>query len=592
VSDIRAVVAVLRLAWGSGRRLALGLIGLTALSVLSSGLCGLALKLLVDASVTRDRSAAITGAACAIVGLASGIAWLPLGGVVSLTFQERVRGAFDRHLVEHVTRLHDLELQSSKDYSSALQLLNEDDRDAVATVVLDLISIATAMGLLLSTASFLGLQRPALGLVPAAALPLSWLSWRVDRAFANTVDTVAQDRRLANELFRLGTTPEAAKELRTFGTGPEILRRHAALRTQVLSVRRRATMRTVAILVSSWLVFGLLYGVTIVTMSRRAVAGLASPGDVVLTTTLAVALLGTLQGMAPQFASLSRLVNAARRLAWLTNLTTTRAGETLAQPPSRLAQGISLQGVGFTFAGSTHPALRDVDVSFPAGSVVALVGENGAGKSTLVKLLCGLYAPTEGTVRVDGVDLQDIEPESWRVRVSAVFQDFVRFEFRAREAVGFGSPDDLEDTARLEAAAGRADASEIVASLDHGWETQLGSAWAGGRDLSTGQWQRLALARALMRKQPLLVVLDEPTAALDAVAEQRLFAQFSGVASKARSAGAVTVIVSHRFSTARLADLIVVLDGGAVIEAGTHNELVQRQGLYGSLYALQAEGYA
>jgi ATP-binding cassette subfamily B protein len=584
-------VAVVRLAWGSGRRLALGLIGLTTLSVLSSGLCGVALKLLVDASLTGDRVAATWGAGLAIGGLSSGIAWLPLGGVVSLTFQERVRGTFERCLVDHATRLRDLELQSSKDYAAALQLLTEDDREAVATAVLDLISIATAVGLLLTTSVLLGLQRPVLGLVPAAVLPLSWLTWRVDRAFADAVDKVAHDRRLANELFRLGTTPDAAKELRIFGTGSEIVRRHAALRAQVLAARRRATFTTVAIHLGSWLVFGVLYGATILTMSRRAVAGVASPGDVVLATTLTVALMATMQGTAPQFASLSRLVNAARRLDWLIGLSRGPEGARLEPPPGQLVRGMRLEHVGFTFAGGTRPALRDIDVLLPAGSVVALVGENGAGKSTLVKVLCGLYSPTQGAVLVDGVDLKEIEPDAWRGRISAVFQDFVRFEFRAREAVGFGDLPHLQDTSRLDAAAQRANACDVIAALEDGWDSQLGSGWIRGRDLSTGQWQRLALARGLMRQEPLLVVLDEPTAALDAVAEQQLFEQFASVAAKARSAGAVTVIVSHRFSTARLADLIVVLDQGEMVEVGTHEELMQRQGLYGTLYSLQAMGY-
>jgi ATP-binding cassette subfamily B protein len=591
MSGLRATGALLGMAWGSGRRLALALIGLTTLSVVSSGLCGVALKLLVDAAATGDRLAAVWGAALAVVGLCGAVAWLPLGGVVSLTFQERVRENYDSELVRLATSISDLEIQSSKEYTTTLQLLSEDDRDAAGTAILDIVSFTTATSLLLATAVFLGLQAPQLALVPIAVLPLSWVSWRVDRALIGALEQTAQDQRLSHELFRLGTSPGAAAELRVFGTSSEIRLRHQALQNRILVRSRRATLRAVLVHVGSWVTFGLLYGITVVTMARRAAAGRASPGDMVLVITLVVALLGTLQGIASQLATLTRMMNAARRLDWLRRLNPPDDSALAGTVPQRLSTGITLENVSFTYAGASGPAVRDLDVVLPAGSVVALVGENGAGKSTLVKLLCGLYSPSQGRVLIDGTDLREVAAEHWRRRIGAVFQDFVRFEFRVREGVGFGDLPNMSDGAALQAATTRAEATELVATLPQGWDTQLGTTWHGGTDLSAGQWQRLALARGLMREDPLLVVLDEPTATLDAVAERQLFEQFAHVASDARSAEAVTVIVSHRFSTARLADLILVMNGGELVEMGTHEQLLGNDGLYRSLYTLQASSY-
>jgi ATP-binding cassette, subfamily B, bacterial len=193
---------------------------------------------------------------------------------------------------------------------------------------------------------------------------------------------------------------------------------------------------------------------------------------------------------------------------------------------------------------------------------------------------------------VDGVDLAEIDVKAWRERLSAAFQDFARFELTAREAVGIGDLSRMDEPGAMELALERAGASDVMDALPRGGDTQLGSRWDGGVDVSTGQWQKLALGRALMRRDPLLVFFDEPTASLDALAEHALFARYAAEARSASARGAVTVLVSHRFSTVRAADVILVIDGGGVTELGAHDELILREGLYAELYQLQARAYA
>jgi ATP-binding cassette subfamily B protein len=219
------------------------------------------------------------------------------------------------------------------------------------------------------------------------------------------------------------------------------------------------------------------------------------------------------------------------------------------------------------------------------------VGENGAGKTTLVKLLCGLYQPTKGHILIDGADLARIAPDQWRARLSGAFQDFFRFEFRARSTVGVGDLQRAEDEKAVSAAVYRAGADDVVEKLSAGLETQLGPTWPEGVELSFGQWQKLALARGFMREHPLVLVLDEPTAALDAETEQALFDRYAAAAREHAPEGRITILVSHRFSTVRMADTIVVLDGARVAETGSHEELMQRAGHYAELYGIQADAY-
>ncbi len=256
-----------------------------------------------------------------------------------------------------------------------------------------------------------------------------------------------------------------------------------------------------------------------------------------------------------------------------------------------------LDHVSFRYPATDRVVLDDVTLDLPAGAVVAIVGENGAGKSTLVKLLCRFYEPTSGRITVDGVDLSRMPADAWRARLAGAFQDFFRFEFLARHTVGLGDLERMDDRPAVDVAVERAGAGDVVDHLTHALDTQLGPTWPEGVEVSFGQWQKLALARGFMRDHPLLLVLDEPTAALDAETEHALFERYAAASrggagdTSGDADGRVTILVSHRFSTVRMADRIIVLDGARVVEVGTHEELMAKGGQYAELYGIQAASY-
>ena len=285
-------------------------------------------------------------------------------------------------------------------------------------------------------------------------------------------------------------------------------------------------------------------------------------------------------------------MDGSRRLAWLEDYVARQSAAADVPVPARLERGVRLEHVSFAYPGTERVVLDDVSLALPAGAVVAIVGENGAGKTTLVKLLAKLYEPTRGAIVVDDRPLARMPADAWRARMAGAFQDFFRFEFRARQAVGLGDVPRLDDAPAVAAAVERAGAGDVVARLASGLETQLGATWPGGVELSFGQWQKLALARGFMRDDPLLLILDEPTAALDAETEHALFERYAAAArATGANGGRITILVSHRFSTVRMADLIVVLDGARLVEFGTHEELMSRGGQYSELYGIQAAAY-
>ena len=336
----------------------------------------------------------------------------------------------------------------------------------------------------------------------------------------------------------------------------------------------------------AWAIFGAAYvgAIVFVTSVLRASAGdtlllLAAGSRLSWYVAAAVGEIGFLRGI---------WLDGSRRLAWLEDYAASLEENRDADAPDRLGDGIRVEQVSFSYPGTGRMVLEDVNLHFKPGSVIAIVGENGAGKTTLVKLLCGLYPPASGRILIGGVDLARIPPEAWRSRISGAFQDFFKFEFKARHTVGVGEAARMDDEPAVVCAVDRAGADDVIAQLAGGLDTQLGPTWPEGVEISFGQWQKLALARGFMRDRPLLLILDEPTAALDAETEHALFERY---ASGARGDDRITILVSHRFSTVRMADHIVVLDGSRVVESGTHEELMAKRGQYAELYTIQASAY-
>ena len=328
-------------------------------------------------------------------------------------------------------------------------------------------------------------------------------------------------------------------------------------------------------------------------MVREGIRGSASIGDVVLTVILA----GLLnQQISLILDSVSRVMNALThvdRYLWLVDRAAAAPRPEHPLPtPDHLVQGVRLDHVSFRYPGTERIVLDDVNLELPAGTVVALVGDNGAGKTTLVKLLTGMYRPTTGQITIDGVPLNDLDVSDWRSETSAAFQDFAQLELLLRESVGVGDLRHVDDDDWVFEALQRAGGEDLVGRAGLTMDTPLGASFESGVNVSGGQWQKIALGRAMMRVGPLLLVLDEPTASLDPTAERELFVRYAQFARRsAAERGGVTLFVSHRFSTVRTADLIVVLSGSGVEEVGSHAELIARNGLYAELFEVQAAGY-
>jgi ATP-binding cassette subfamily B protein len=402
---------------------------------------------------------------------------------------------------------------------------------------------------------------------------------------------LADSRRLLGALFSLASTAGPARELRTFGVTGALLDQHVRLGDQVNRRALRAARRAALWEAAGWVLYAAGFAGAAVLLVLRAVHGDTSTGAVVEAVSLLRRAQRQVSGVTTSVGSFATASTTADRLLWLEDYVDSTAVSGTRPVPARLHEGIRLSHVDFSYPGRPEQTLRDVDLVLRAGSTVALVGENGAGKTTLVKLLTGMYRPTSGRITVDGTDLADVEPAGWRAATTGAFQDFVQFHTTVGDGVGAGDLPRIDDRPAVQGALQQAGAAALVEELPDGLDTLLGH-WIGGRSLSSGQWQRLALARGLMRQAPLLVVLDEPTASLDAPSEAALFARYRDAARRLGQAnGTITVLVSHRFSSVHMADQIIVMDAGRVAETGDHDALLRHQGLYAELFTLQAQRY-
>ncbi|MFZ5446371.1 MAG: ABC transporter ATP-binding protein [Myxococcota bacterium] len=586
----------LSLVWEADRRNALLLGALTLVQAVLPASMAWVGKLIIDAVVQAAATKPASEAAQALIwkyvswelGLA--LVALLVGRLLGLS-RELLRASLGNLLNERILEKSlTLELRHFED-SETYDIMQNARREASSrplALALDAVSVVRNV-LTLSTFAVLlwNVAWWSVFVLLVAAIPSFLAETKLSGEAFRLYSWRAPEGRKLNYLEWILTRDSTVKEVKLFGLGPLVLGRYRALFEKFLAEDRRLAVRR--------LVLGTLLGAVSLSafylcylwVAGRASTGAISVGDLVLS-------LGVFrQGQAAFEAVLSAVAGMYEDALFLSNLQRffelpTTAEVARVSPPRTLPPGphaLEFDHVSFRYQGREDWALRDVTLTLAPGEKLALVGENGAGKSTLIKLLLRLYEPTEGAIRYGGVDLRDLDVRDVRGRIGAVFQDFVRYQFTAAENIGLGQPEQIDDRAAIEAAADKGGAKPVIEQLPRQYDTMLGGWFEKGHELSGGQWQKLAIARAFMREAEILV-LDEPTAAIDAEAEVALFERFRALA-KERTA----IIISHRFSTVRMADRIAVLEGGRLTELGSHEALLSQGGRYARLFTLQAQGY-
>ena len=589
------VPGTFRLVWEADRRGTLAIAALTAVAALLPAPLAWIGKLIIDAVVEAARTG--SDAARERVGT---LVLVELLLVAASLVTGRLLG-FRRELLR--THLGNRVNEQILEKALSLELRHFEDAD-VYDKMQNARREASARPLSLVMQAF-GIAQNAVTLAALSALLWRLSPWSVLVIVAASVPAFVAEARLSSESFRVNTwrAPEGrrlnylewiltrdshVKEVKLFDLGPLVLGRYRELFRKFYGEDRRLAVRRLA----AGTTFGLLaltafYGMYLL-VAGRAARGEISLGDMTLY------LVAFRQGQSAFQGILTAVGAMYEDSLYMSNLFAfllipTGGERSRVDPPASVPRGhpleIAFEDVSFRYPSRPEWVLRNLSLRLAPGDTLGLVGENGAGKSTLVKLLLRLYDPTEGRITYGGVDLRDLDPRDLRGRIGAVFQDFVRYQFTAAENIGLGNPEHVDDRPRIEEAARRAGAGPLVASLPRGLDTVLGGWFEAGHEISAGQWQKLAVARAFMRDAEVLV-LDEPTASIDAEAEHELFLRFRELA-----AGRTAMVISHRFSTVRMADQIAVLHGGRLEELGTHRELVERGGRYAHLFSLQAQGY-
>jgi ATP-binding cassette subfamily B protein len=565
--------------------------GLSLLAALPDALLALWLKLLADGVLRHNHNLTIWAAVG--LGVSAVATWFirVTSDRTQRRFRDRVAVALESHVARLQASVATVAHHERPEYLDRLAML----RNQVFVLDHMFMSFFSTCGWILRlgvTIALLISIHPVLALLALLALPTVLTStWRpgVERS---ADERGASANRLARHLFTTATTAPPGKEVRVTRIGDRLVKQRREAWERWYGPVSAARWGSALWHTLAWAIFGAGYVGAVVFVSSKPDA---TAGQVLLVLAAGSRLSAYIAATVGEIGFLRGFwLDGSRRMAWLEDYAASMLENADAPAPKRLVKGIRFEHVSFAYPGTTRCVLDDVNLELKPGSVIAIVGENGAGKSTLVKLLCRLYQPDQGRILVDGADLARISADEWRARLAGAFQDFFRFEFRASHSVGVGDLPRLDDEPAVTTAVNRAGADDVVQGLTSGLATQLGPTWPGGVEVSFGQWQKLALARGFMRDRPLLLVLDEPTAALDAETEHALFERYAAVARGGKqdtTDGRITILVSHRFSTVRMADQIVVLNGARVAEVGTHEALMAKGGQYAELYGIQAAAY-
>jgi ATP-binding cassette subfamily B protein len=485
-----------------------------------------------------------------------------------------------------VTASVDLAMFDDPEFHNRVQRTEHGGHKMSLTMVQGLFGVAQSLlGIVAGLVVIVAVAPVLLLMLVLVAVP-AWLSAsRRGEAFHRFFWRQAHQDRQRAYLSHLLRGRESAKEVRAFGLAGHLRRRYDDLFDVRMSEMRRLAVRQIRVDLLANLAIGLVLAATLLLVVWLTLDGGVPFASASIAVAGAVVVGGRLASLGW---SIGALTESARHLddylAFDALLPEIRSSRPTGPAPAGFS-ALTATDVSFRYPAATEPAVRGISLDVTAGEVVALVGENGSGKTTLAKLLAGLYRPDAGTVRWDGVDMSTVDPDAWRDRVAVIFQDFERFHLTARENIALGRIAAIDDEPAIRAAARQAGVDRIIEALPDGYDTRLGPEFEGGTDLSVGQWQRIALARAFFRGAP-VVILDEPTAALDPRAEKELFDRI-----RTLLAGRTVLLISHRFSSVRSADRIYVLDGGLVVESGDHDQLMALDGLYAELFTLQAAAY-
>jgi ATP-binding cassette, subfamily B, bacterial len=570
-----------------------------ALGASASVVAGQCWPLLAAVGVAR----AVDGAAAGRIDVGSavliGLAVLvrvgsrPPLATIAYRLREQATARVERRIVELTCALPGVEHLERPELLNRIAIL-QNSATAVGSAVATMLEGGATVVQLVVTAILLASVHPVAGLLPFAGL-IPFGTGMLKSHYRAELDKESGHLWRAKKGLRIvAWAPEHGPDLRLAGAGDTVRARQDEAVLGLRAAHDRWAIKGGMAQAAGDIAFGAALVATVAYVAHLVSIGSAHPGDLVLTLVLGQRLSSQISDAIEHLTQMMYLLRSLAVLTWLEEETASGrdigAAQSGAPAPARLEAGIRLENVSFAYPGTDRDVLRDVTLDLRAGDRVALVGENGAGKTTLVSLLCGFYRPTAGRILVDGVALADIDSRAWQERVTAVFQEATRLEVELVSSVGVGDLDEdavVADPVRVGAAVDRAGLSADVERLPERLLTRLGRRFPGGSELSGGQWQKVAHARSTLRADPILFVLDEPTAALDAQAEHDLFNRI-----RAGTGAGVTIFVSHRFSTVRDADRIVMLDGGRVVEQGTHEELMALAGKYAALYEQQARHYS
>jgi ATP-binding cassette subfamily B protein len=585
---LRTLILAVRIVFSAGPALMFGILIATLLTSVAIALQLLVGRSILDLLATRDRvDIGDLGpylAALAGLMLMSALSQ-SMAGELRIPLGERVA----RHTMDEIFDVAtevELESYDSADFHDRLQRAAGAAGGRSSAVVFGLVTIGSTV--VVAAGVVLVLLTVAPILVPFSVLgyiPVAFVHVRNNRAMYELEFELTELMRERSYLEFLLTDRSEAKELRSYELAPTFRRWHATqwdTRLRLLKdlIRRRLTLTTAASAVSTAVLVGTLSFALIL-----AGRGSISLGDAAVAIVGLQQLGGRLQSAGNAFAGVHSGVTFLRDFeGFQASLPTIRAARPRGEPPADPST-ISALDLGYRYPGAQVDALQSIEFELQTGQTMAIVGANGSGKSTLAKLLCGLLPPSTGSVRWDDVDLATCDPALVRARIAPVFQDYSRYFMTIRQAIALGDMSSIDDDDRLRHVATLAGLDELIDSRPSGLDTRLGKAFAEGVDVSIGQWQRIAIARALVRDAPILV-LDEPSASLDPRAEAELFDLLHSLGD-----GRTVIFISHRFATARAADQIMVLDHGEIVELGGHDALMTEGGLYAELFALQASRY-